>query len=438
MNQRTAEEFEEALQQADQGQSLEGRFAPLVELVGRMAFLSQPPPPPPHQLRISRQQFLAQASRMRAQEVKPKITVWKGRTEMRGVMKLATALMVVILISGMVLAAAPVMADSLPGDPLYGPKLALEQVRLALTRGPEARAEVGLTIAERRLQEVIVLLEQNRGVDEPTLNRVEQHLMNALRLAAQVQDPAASRALQRLALAIQERERTMTRLMDRTPQSSQERLRQVLRIMERVRNEAQLGQEDPNGLRHRLRQGVPPVPTDRPSSDHTPGPWKTPGPWMPTEPVRHGPPTAAPYGPGGPQSTDQPGPGPQPTCTPSPQGPQPGKGPGPQATCTCTPSPQGPQPGEGPGPQPTQPAGPNPTQPPGPNPTEPPGPGPQPTQPPGPNPTEPPGPGPQPTQPAGPNPTEPPSPSATPGSGGGGNPGGSQPGPGSGGGPGRP
>ncbi len=436
MNQRRmADEFEEALQRAEQGQPVEKRFAPLVELVGRMAFLSQPPPPP-NQLRSGRQRFLTQASRLRAQEVKPKITVWKGRTEMRGVMKLATALMVVILIGGMALAAAPAMADSLPGDPLYGPKLALEQVRLALTRGPEDRAEVGLTMAERRLQEVIALIEQNRGVDEPTMNRVEQHLMNALRLAAQVQDPAASRALQRLALAIQERERTMTRLMDRTQQSSQERLRQVLRIMERVRAEAQLGQEDPNGLRHRLRQGVPPVPTDMPPSDHTPGPWKTPGPSMPTEPARHGPATGAPYGPGGPQNTEPTGPGPQPTCTPSPQGPQPGKGPGPQATCTCTctPSPQGPQPGEGPGPQPTQPAGPNPTEPPGPgpqptqpagpNPTEPPGPGPQPTQPAGPNPTEPPGPGPQPTQPAGP------SPSATPGAGGGENPGGPQPGPG--------
>ncbi|MGQ9600475.1 MAG: DUF5667 domain-containing protein, partial [Anaerolineae bacterium] len=372
MNNRKAEEFEEALQQADRGQKVEERFAPLVELVGRMAVLSQPPPPPPNRLGTGRQRFLTEASRLRAQEVKPKITRWKGRTEMRGAMKLVTALTVLVLFGGMALAAVPVMADSLPGDPLYGPKLALEQIRLALTRGPEAKAAVGLAVAERRLEEVIALIEQNRGVDEPTLNRVEQHLMNALRMAAQVQDPASSRALQRLALAIQERERTMTRLMDQTQQSGQEQLRQVLRIMERVRTEARSGQEDPNGLRQRLRQGIPPIPTGGSTPDHAPGPWQTPGSRTPTEPTRHGPAPQTPYGPGGPQSTDRPGPGPQPTQPPG--GPNPTEPPDP-------------------GPQPSQPPG-------GPNPTEPPGPGPQPSQPPGgPNPTEPPDPGPQPSQP---------------------------------------
>lgn len=53
-----------------------------------------------------------------------------------------------------------------PGDPLYGTKLKVEQVQLALTTGAEAEIALHLKFAERRMDE-IELLEQDGNVGQP-------------------------------------------------------------------------------------------------------------------------------------------------------------------------------------------------------------------------------------------------------------------------------
>jgi hypothetical protein len=370
MSRREAERFEEALQRAAQGQEVEGRLTPLVEIARQATALAEPPPSPPHELLPGRQRFVAESARLRAQ-----IYQRRERPRMLGTVKLATALVSVVIVFGLLLGVGQAMAASLPGESLYDLKLAAEEARLALTSDPQARANLSLALAERRLDEVAALAERNRMVDEPMGKRVEQQLRAALQAAVQVEDPAAAPVLQRLATAIQQRERTMSRLMERLQDQDQLRMQQIVRLMEQVRQEAQAGQGDPAGLRERLRQGTPPVPPASPGASCTPSLHQTPS---------QGPGPQATQGPVGPKPTEKPSPSPQPTQ--GPVGPKP----------TEKPSP---------GPQPTQ--GPV-----GPKPTEPPGSGPQPTQEPGgPNPTEPPGSGPQPTQePGGPNPTEPPGP----------------------------
>jgi hypothetical protein len=386
MSRREAEQFEEMLRRGAEGKTVEPRLASLVETARRASTLAAPPPPPPHRLAPGRQRLLAEAVRLQAKKTKKR----KERVPMTGIVKLETVLIASILVFGLMLGVGQVMADSLPGEPLYGLKLAVEEVRIALTTAPQARADLSLTVAEERLDEVEALLEQQKTVDHTTAERLQQQLDVALRAAVQEQNAAASETLQKLALSIQQRQRTMEKLAGASPE---EPLRQIMREMERVREEARAGAGDPDGLRQRLRHGTPPVPTMLPNPSHTPEPKHTP---TQGEPQRTDQP-----GPQGPHATDVPGPGPQPTM-------EPGGGPGP-----------GPQPstepgvGPGPGPQPTTEPGGNPD--PGPQPTHEPGgnpdPGPQPTTEPGGNPD----PGSQPTTEPGGNPDPGPQPTHEPG-----------------------
>lgn len=59
----------------------------------------------------------------------------------------------VVLVISLVATASVASADALPDEPLYGLKVASEQVRLALAQSPEDRAAVWLSMAEHRLAE---------------------------------------------------------------------------------------------------------------------------------------------------------------------------------------------------------------------------------------------------------------------------------------------
>jgi hypothetical protein len=58
-----------------------------------------------------------------------------------------------VVVAALVATATVASADSLPDEPLYGVKVASEQLRLAIARTPEDRAAVWLSMAEHRLTE---------------------------------------------------------------------------------------------------------------------------------------------------------------------------------------------------------------------------------------------------------------------------------------------
>jgi len=409
MRVREAERFERALQQAERGQEIEPQFQPLVQIAWQAAALAEPSPPPPYGLSPGRQQFLAEAGLMRTA---------RGTA----VLKVATALMTIVLLVSLALGSERVVADSLPGEFLYEVKLAAAEIRLDLTTDPQARASLTLVLAEERLDEIAELMRQGRSADDPTLAVVEQHLATALLAAVGMEDSTAVRALQHVEASIQLRQQTMADAISGAPQAEQMRVQQTLQVMERLRQEAHTGQADPDGLRQRLRNGVPGTPTSQPQPGDAPQPGPSPKPRG-----------------GGPTDRPKAGPGPKPSPTCQADGPQPtepegnGSGPGPRPTDRPKPSGQGPGPqptdrpepaepsGQGPGPRPTdKPAGPRPTDCPDPISQPGDGPGPQPSKEPGQSepaqqpepslqPTEEPGdPGPDPQPPEEPGQPEPP------------------------------
>jgi len=130
------------------------------------------------------------------QEVKSKrrlpVLGWQPRWAM------ALAVFLVVLLSiggGTALAADRIM----PGSPLYPVKLATEQVRLTLTRSDIGRAELGGTLADRRVAEIAYMVNKGKHRQvERIAQRLNRHLamMNSLPLdkkALSVPAPAPPR-----------------------------------------------------------------------------------------------------------------------------------------------------------------------------------------------------------------------------------------------------
>jgi hypothetical protein len=93
---------------------------------------------------------------------------------------LVRALVVAVAIVSIVGTATVASADALPDEPLYGVKLASEQVRLALAGTPEDRASVRLSMAEHRLAEAVRLVQDGRAAEAVTVTTAYgTHLANA-------------------------------------------------------------------------------------------------------------------------------------------------------------------------------------------------------------------------------------------------------------------
>lgn len=135
------------------------------ELIGMLRLsielnaLGAPAPDPAFRLR-ARNQMLALAARRR-QPVQRAPFHWLPRPAAR--LALAGAMAVGLVAAGLTAAAAS--SDSLPGDPLYGIKLGVEQVQLATTFDSAARARLQLHFADVRLGEAQRLFALGRNQD---------------------------------------------------------------------------------------------------------------------------------------------------------------------------------------------------------------------------------------------------------------------------------
>ncbi|MGD9144622.1 MAG: DUF5667 domain-containing protein [Anaerolineae bacterium] len=362
---KDAEQLQAYLQRAEDGERIEGKLAPLVQTATLVSSLAEQPPPPPNQLLSGRQRFLTEAARIRASKATPLRRVWWQPAGMR----LAGALVAVVLVLGLIFGAGYAAADSLPGEPLYALKLATEAARLQWTADPEARAGLTLTLMAERLDEITRLIEQRRVVDEPIANRAREQLAQAFLAVQQVEGEAAVLASQRLGNILQVREQTLKQAASTLPQAEQTPVLKLLQEMNRVRQELHTGQGEPNQEQPRLR---PETPTGQPGAgtQREDKPWgptpsmepdQRPGPQRDDGPAESGPkrdphpgsgpneeerPVRPQQSPAGPQQPDEPHPAGTPGSGPGSQPDEdPGSGPGPRPDS---------DPGSGPGSQPDE------------------------------------------------------------------------------------
>jgi ABC-type amino acid transport substrate-binding protein len=131
----------------------------LLRLSVELNALGAPAADPAFRLR-ARNGMLAVAAQRRHEQQRRAFN-WLPRRVVR--VALAGAAALVPVAAGFTVAAAS--NSSIPGDPLYGAKLGVERVELAVTLNPAARARLQLQFADTRLQEAQQLYARGRSKD---------------------------------------------------------------------------------------------------------------------------------------------------------------------------------------------------------------------------------------------------------------------------------
>jgi len=127
----------------------------------------------------------------------------------------------------------------LPGQPLYGVDALMERTRLQLASTPEQQAQIALQLAEERANELNQLADNGSPLVAAETIRLQTQTQEALRLAAQLDDPQMLQLLTRLQQMTQTQEQLM----------AQRSLLDGAAVMAQVRTEAQVGLTDPGAFR---------------------------------------------------------------------------------------------------------------------------------------------------------------------------------------------
>ena len=256
------------------------------------------------------------------------------------------ALLIVIASLGGFAGTVYMAQDDLPGQALYPLKTWSEDVQIALTVNSSIKVKRLMDLAQRRVEEVVALIQIGREPPEAILQRMEQHFHQAMERAASQGD---GQMIKTLAL-VEARLRVMQQMLSQAPQTPvRER---VWARLEAWRRLAEAGEADPARIRlqiqERVREGAPATPEPRspqgPPQSVTPGMGPHPGPTIIPSPTctpgmgPHPGPTIAPSPTATPGMGPHPGPtmAPSPTATPS-MGPHPGLTMAPSPTATVTP-----------------------------------------------------------------------------------------------------
>lgn len=217
-------------------------------------------PPPPRGLVEGRRRLAAEAAALRPRQGTPQRLPLFAIYRMRLVPVLASLLLVLALLPFF----TQEVAASLPGSPLYGLKILAQDVHLWLTSSPDAQADLGVSVAEKRLNDVATALEQGQHVGETAAESAEKQLFEAVQTMAQHPETAGTTAPLQLMTAIQNCERVMVRALNQMSESDQRPLRELLRQMQRARAELQPGAGEAMSEGERARQGDPPGPEEIP------------------------------------------------------------------------------------------------------------------------------------------------------------------------------
>lgn len=201
--------------------------------------------------------------------------------------------------------------DDLPGQALYPVKTWSEDLRLELTADPRQEIDLLMIFAQRRVEEMVALAAQGLTPPAEVQLRLEEHLNQALQIAAGLDDAAMQAAMQQIHTALQ----NDLRIMLQAGGEASANLIQARETVEMRIRMVESGQADPQELRQTLRE----------EQEMRTGQTATPGAGSDGQDGQRGPAsTPIPQQtPGGPQRPDQ-TPGPQ--STPSGQGGQGGSG----------------------------------------------------------------------------------------------------------------
>ena len=146
----------------------------------------------------------------------------------------ALAIVLALVLAGGGLSAAA--AQSQPSDPLYGVKLALEQVQLAAALSDTARADTYFRLADTRLQETAQMAQAGRAdLVSGLVGEYERDLQNGLTLAqqAQAQGQDVSSLLARLEERLRHQQVLLEATRERLPGPGQPDIERAVNVYQR-------------------------------------------------------------------------------------------------------------------------------------------------------------------------------------------------------------
>ena len=122
--------------------------------------------------------------------------------------------------------------ESMPGEPLYAVKTWGEDVQLALADSPQTELNLNLQFAERRMNEISVLLYEDEELAARSILRLQNHLQNAVRSSELVNGEQALPAMLRLRDDLQYQQRLMEQLQENDPPASETEMNQSRQMIQ--------------------------------------------------------------------------------------------------------------------------------------------------------------------------------------------------------------
>ncbi|MDF1500216.1 MAG: DUF5667 domain-containing protein [Anaerolineales bacterium] len=212
------------------------------------------PDPPGEQFALNSKIRIQNRMRSRlARKIPPETIHQRPGTRwfLRPAYAIASAVLVIVLLSSSV-GVVSASAASLPGDALYGIKLARERVALTISLTDEGDQELLTEHAETRLEEAESLIDQNRFEDLPAaLQGFERTLEELEELNNEGADPQAG-SLEHLRLRLENHIEVLQRVMENAPEPAREALEHALErsshsreVLENVRGEGHPSENAP-------------------------------------------------------------------------------------------------------------------------------------------------------------------------------------------------
>lgn len=159
---------------------------------------------------------------------------------------LAAVLAVAVAVAGLGGGVA-LAADALPGEPLYQVKLLSEDVRLALTADPSARAEMEMAFVALRVQEMARLALRGEDVPQAVVARMTRQMEQVMMEIAKARPEEAPALLERVMDRTRLHQQVLEDAASGVSMETQTRLREASQLMERTRLNAE---NDPNYLEY--------------------------------------------------------------------------------------------------------------------------------------------------------------------------------------------
>ena len=174
---------------------------------------------------IAKNRLLLALEAKEKKKIERRTPLW--RWQRRWAVALAAVLVLILIGVGTVSASA----SSLPGDTLYPVKTATEKVQGFFTFGSVAKANFHMKLAQRRLDELKLLVESNRTIPQSLLGVMNTETNGAIEILSRNKQ-AGNESIDRLTGLTSKQKAVLTELIEKVPPKAKLALQQALQRCE--------------------------------------------------------------------------------------------------------------------------------------------------------------------------------------------------------------